>query len=80
VVVSNDLFHESVTTLVLAVPVTSIDRGWDNHVALGLPAGGGFAMTEQVRAVSRDRLDGRIGAVADDVLDEIRDWIRDYLA
>lgn len=83
VVVSNELFHEAVTTLTLVVPVTSVDRQWDNHVELRGSHGLGsrsFAMTEQVRVVSRERLDGRLGAVDRATLDAIRSWIRDYLA
>lgn len=82
VVVSNELFHETVTTLVLVVPVTSVDRGWDNHVALsgthGLPTAS-FAMTEQVRVASRDRIVGRSGLVDTDTLTEIRRWVTDYM-
>ncbi len=80
VVVSNQLFHEAVTTLALVVPVTSVDRGWDNHVPLVGADVLGYAMTEQVRAISRDRIDGRLGAVDDETLDAIRGWIGDSLA
>ena len=57
--------------------------GWPNHpairgaVALGVPS---FAMTEQVRAISRERLVEPIGTVDDDCLDEVRRWIVDYVA
>lgn len=80
VVVSNQRFHDTVTTLALVVPVTTVDRGWDNHVALVGADVAGFAMTEQVRAISRDRFDGRLGAVADETLDAIRTWLGDYIA
>lgn len=83
VVVSNELFHDAVTTLVLVVPVSSVDRGWDNHVPLAGSHGldvPSYAMTEQVRVVSRERLAGRLGAVDDATLAAIRGWIRDYLA
>lgn len=83
VVVSNDSFHDAITTLVLIAPVTSVDRGWDNHVRLGgshdLPASS-FAMTEQVRVISRERIVGRAGSVDDTTLDSIREWLRAYLA
>jgi mRNA interferase MazF len=82
VVVSNELFHDAVTTLALVVPVTSVDRRWDNHIRLagshGLDAMS-FAMTEQVRVVSRARLDRRLGAVDSATLEAIREWVRDYL-
>jgi mRNA interferase MazF len=79
VVVSNQLFHDAVTTLAIVVPVTSVDRGWDNHVPLAGADVAGFAMTEQVRAISRDRVDGRLGAVDDQTLRAIRRWISDYI-
>lgn len=82
VIVSGDLYHEAVTTLALAVPVTTTNRGWPNHVPLignlrlSEPS---FAMTEQVRAVSRDRLTARAGYVSEACLAGIRGWIADYL-
>lgn len=83
VVVSGAGYHQTMTTLVLVVPVTSVDRGWDNHVPLRGTSEldrRSFAMTEQIRVMSRDRLDGLIGAVDDQTLGEIRGWIRDLLA
>ena len=50
---------EVVATLVVVVPVTSHDRGWPNHVLMEGPVDLGrpsWALTEQVRTVSRDRL------------------------
>lgn len=82
IVVSGTGYHDTITTLALVVPVTSVERGWDNHVQVSGPSGlprASFAMTEQVRVVSRDRLDGLLGAVDDHTLDQIRGWIRDYL-
>ncbi len=82
VVVSGSGFHSAATTLAWAVPVTSTDRGWDNHVELTGPTGltaRSFAMTEQLRVVSRERLDGLIGAVDDATLTAIRRWITDFL-
>lgn len=82
VVVNGQEYHETVTTLVLAVPVTTTHRGWPNHVQLTgeihleLPS---WAMTEQVRAISRDRLTRRIGGVDDASLRVMRTWILDYL-
>lgn len=79
VVVSNVLFHDAVTTLALVVPVTTVDRGWGNHVPIVGADVQGFAMTEQVRAIARDRFDGRLGVVSDQTLASIRGWIVDYL-
>lgn len=82
VIVSGTGYLEAVTTLVWAMPVTSVDRGWDNHVELAGATGltrASFAMTEQLRVISRERLDGLLGTVDDVTLQRIRDWIRDFL-
>jgi mRNA interferase MazF len=82
VVVSNASFHDAITTLVLVVPVTSVDREWGNHVALAgshdLPDRS-FAMTEQVRVMARERIVARAGSVDDATLETIREWLRAYL-
>ncbi|MBF0697006.1 type II toxin-antitoxin system PemK/MazF family toxin [Actinomyces bowdenii] len=82
-IVSNARYHEAVTTLVITVPITSVDRRWPNHVRI--PGGAGllsdsFAMTEQVRTISRRRLLERIGAVDSAVLDDVLRWVRDWTA
>lgn len=80
-IISNTRYNELITTLVLAVPLTSRDRGWPNHVPVAVPALGklSFAMTEQVRVISRDRLVSFIDTVPEQTLRSVRDWIRDYL-
>ena len=81
-IVSNERFHTAVTTLVIAVPVTTKDRGWPNHVELDSGAGmkqRSFAMTEQVRTISRQRLTKKIGVVERSVLRNVREWLLDYI-
>ena len=81
-IVSNERFHTAVTTLVIAVPVTTKDRGWPNHVELNAGAGveqRSFAMTEQVRTISRQRLTKKIGVVEGSVLRDVREWLLDYI-
>ena len=81
-IVSNERFHTTVTTLVIAVPVTTKDRGWPNHVELNAGAGmeqRSFAMTEQVRTISRQRLAKKIGVVEGTVLRNVREWLLDYI-
>ena len=68
-------------TLAIVVPVTSVDRGWPNHIPVAgstLPQRS-WAMTEQVRTISRTRITGRLGRVTSDTLAEIRLWIQDFL-
>ncbi len=68
-------------TLVIVVPVTSVDRGWSNHIPLGPDAlqRRSWAMTEQVRTISRERVVGRVGRVDPATLAEIRRWIIDFV-
>ena len=81
-IVSNEQVHRTVTTLVVVVPVTTKDRGWPNHVELNAGAGveqRSFAMTEQVRTISRQRLTKKIGVVEESVLQNVREWLVDYI-
>lgn len=62
IVVSDDRFNRSASGLVVVVPLTLVSRGIPWHVRVGPEDGGvreeSWAMTDQVRAVSRDRLIG----------------------
>lgn len=81
-VVSGRPYLATVHTLCLAVPITTTDRGWPNHVLLkgdtGLQ-GLSFAMTEQIRTISRGRLAKHLGLVNPDSLAAVRRWITDFL-
>ncbi len=83
-VIASDLYLEQADTLAIIVPVTTNDRGWPNHVllkgpdlALDRPS---FAMTEQPRTVTRDRLFDLAGTVDAATMKEVDDWLRDFLA
>jgi mRNA interferase MazF len=82
VVVSSEGYLDVVTTLAIVVPVSRVDRGWPNHVRLRGVAdlGTSFAMTEQPRTISRERLADRIGRVDDTTLAEIGTWLGDFLS
>lgn len=82
VVVSSQDHLDIVTTLVSVVPVTTVDRGWPNHIELDAAAGlsqRSFAMTEQVRTISRGRVHAVGGSVSGATLRTIRMWINDFL-
>lgn len=71
----------TVDTLAIVVPITTVDRGWPNHTPV---TGADFqqaswAMSEQVRTVSRERIVGRAGRVDDATLRTVRRWISDFL-
>ena len=81
VVVSSRAHISIADTLVIVVPVTSVDRGWSNHVLLrgDVLDRASWAMTEQVRTISRRRVVGRAGQVDPKTLAEIRQWLSDFL-
>ncbi|RNL61350.1 type II toxin-antitoxin system PemK/MazF family toxin [Nocardioides marmoriginsengisoli] len=81
VVVSSDGYIDVVTALLVVVPISRSDRGWPNHVPLaGIPElSGSFAITEQPRTISRERLGSEIGQVDSDCLAEIKQWLADFL-
>jgi mRNA interferase MazF len=77
VVLSKTRFNESRLGLAIAVPLTTRDRGWPQHIPI-LPGGSGlrepsWAMTEQVRAISVDRLLHHMGHVDEDTIVKIMD-------
>jgi mRNA interferase MazF len=81
VVVPGRDYLAAVDTLAIVVPVTTVDPGWPNHVPIigGDLARASWAMTEQVRTVSRDRMVDGAGRVQARTLSSVRDWIRDFL-
>ena len=74
--------HLSVAdTLAVIVPVTSVDRGWSNHIplrgtALDRPS---WAMTEQIRTIPRQRIVRIAGEVDAATLGAIRQWAIDFI-
>ncbi len=83
-IIASDFYLEQADTLAIIVPATTNDRGWPNHVLLK-GAGIGlsqptYAMTEQPRTVSRERLCDVIGTVDAATMHEVDRWLRDFLA
>lgn len=79
-VVSTSTYLDLVTELAVVVPLTTTDRGWENHVEVGaeLPRPS-WAMTEQPRTVDRRRLGGLIAGADDETMDAVRVWLIDFL-
>jgi mRNA interferase MazF len=80
-VVASNGFLGAVTTLAIVLPISSKDRGWPNHVRMTGPTllpVPSWAMTEQVRTISRDRMSGRAGHVDEACLVVIRQYLRDF--
>nr|SBO99149.1 hypothetical protein BN4615_P8665 [Nonomuraea gerenzanensis] len=81
-VVSNDGFN-SATAVKIIVPLTTTDRGWDNHVPVPTEGTGlekpSWAMVEHVRSVSPQRFRRRVGIAPDEIVREVTDWITDTI-
>ncbi|MFB4281843.1 type II toxin-antitoxin system PemK/MazF family toxin [Nonomuraea sp. MTCD27] len=79
-VVSNEEFNSG-TPVKIIVPLTTTDRGWDNHIPVPTQDTGlekpSFAMVEHVRSVSSQRFTKRIGIAPHEVVREVAEWIAD---
>lgn len=75
VIVSVDQLNQTSLGLSLAVPLTRTDFGSPLHLAIPASEGGlkedGFAMPEQLRAISHERLTRRLGTVRPKTLAEL---------
>lgn len=80
-VVAGAGYLRTVDSLALVVPITSVDRGWPNHIEVigARLRQRSWAMSEQVRTISRERVVGRAGRASDATLAAVRGWIADFL-
>jgi mRNA interferase MazF len=81
-VIASAGYLEAVTTLVIVLPISTVDRGWPNHVAIDGPSGldrPSWIMSEQPRTLSRDRITGIAGRVSQVCLATVRVWLGDFL-
>jgi mRNA interferase MazF len=74
-IVSVDQLNRAALGLALAVPLTRTDFGSPLHLEVPASEGGlrerSFAMPEQLRAISHERLDRRMGTLRPRTLDEL---------
>jgi mRNA interferase MazF len=79
-VVSVNALNSGPRGLVVVLPVTGTARGLPSHVPVAPPEGGltkpSVIMTEQVRAVSKDRLGRRLGSVAPATVAQVEQILR----
>lgn len=85
VVVVSHARYSVIPGLFLAVPLTSRDRGLDHHVAIPADDISGlkqvsYAMTEQVRAMSRQRAGRQLGRASSETLTAISRYLHLFLA
>lgn len=80
VVVSVDGFNHSRGRMAVIVPLTRTFRNHPLHVEI-LPQDGGvrsvsFALCDNIRAISTERLDRRVGTVSEVTLDQLAEPLR----
>ncbi|GAA0976851.1 hypothetical protein GCM10009555_037090 [Acrocarpospora macrocephala] len=75
VIISSDDFNRISRDLVIVVPLTTRDRGWDSHIPVALdqtrlrkPS---WAMVQQVRSISIERFRFPMGRVSNEMVDQI---------
>ena len=81
-VIASTGYLDAVTTLVIVLPISTVDRGWPNHIAIDGPSGldrPSWIMSEQPRTLSRDRITGIAGQVSQGCLGAVRLWLGDFL-
>ena len=82
-IISHNSLNAGPSELVVVIPCTSIDKHIYSHVCITPPDGGvkrkTFAMCEQVRAISKQRLIKKFGKVSDITLKRAHQWITDIV-
>ncbi|MFI5343343.1 MAG: type II toxin-antitoxin system PemK/MazF family toxin [Chlamydiales bacterium] len=81
-IISSNSWNKIRSGLVIIVPITSVDKNILTHVRIDPPDGGlkniSFALCEQIRSISKERLKHKIGSVkSHSIMNEIRGWILD---
>ena len=83
VLLSRGDFNRGPARLVIAVPITSKDKGIEFRTPIEPPEGGvsqrSFAMPEMIRSVSRERLLFPMGVLREDTLRKIALEVRNLL-
>lgn len=85
VVVVSHPRYAVVPGLFIAVPLTSRYRGLEHHIEIPADDHTGlkqvsYAMTEQVRAMSRDRIGRQLGRISDDAMITISRYLHLFIA
>ena len=79
-VISNNDFNSSRAGLVVVLPVTTTERGFFSHVPVEPPEGGlrrtSFIMCEQIKSMSKDRLERSLGEVRPETMIKVEDIVR----
>ena len=83
-IVSCNLLNKGPSGLVIVVPITSKDKKIPSHIRIEPSQGGvklpSFAMCEQIRSISKNRLIKKLGRVSSvTILKEVSSWLTDLL-
>ena len=83
-IVSDDAFNRSPLGMALVVPLTRTLRGWATRLRIDPPEGGVTApseiMCDQLRAITTERLQRRLGLVDAATLERVSEVLRRLLA
>ncbi len=77
-IISDDILNSGPAEMVFAIPLTTTDRGIPLHVRVEPPevARPSVILCDQLRAVSRERLKARVGAIRPATLRQVEDRLR----
>jgi len=79
-IASDDLFNQSHAELVVVLPITSKGKGIRSHVPVSPPEGGlsvpSYIKCEDVRSISIQRLERRLGKVTARTMNEVESRLR----
>jgi mRNA interferase MazF len=82
-IVSHDRWNRGRSGLVIALPLTTKDKGFPHHVRVDPPEAGlgkpGFIKCEDVRSISTSRLQRRLGAVSKSTMLRVEETMRQLL-
>ncbi len=83
-IISDDLFNQGHSELVVVLPITSKGKGIRSHVAVLPPEGGlgvpSFIKCEDVRSISIKRFGRRLGKVSLMTMDDVESRLRIILS
>lgn len=78
-ILSHNAWNSNESGIVIGVPLTSKDKGIFSHVKLPMKETGlkidSYALPEQIRSISTDRLIKKIGFAKSVILKEVYSWV-----
>ena len=79
-VISSNDFNNTRAGLVVVLPITTTERGFFSHVPVEPPEGGlrrkSFVMCEQIKSMSKDRLQRSLGEVRRETMIKVQEIVQ----